>query len=149
MEVNITITKTTVLAEVGRLTNYAGNKMDGDGSAFKRVSTTESDQDMLGQFWRSACDGATEAMKRFVRSVSTSPDYAVTLDVSSSYDSSLTDSIKTNLQDYLTLHIVSRWYKLSNKSEAEGYGMEAASQLDEAMSKIFYKKKPTRRAVRH
>ncbi len=145
--VSINISKSTVLAGVGKLTHYAGSKMDGDGEAFERVSTTDSDADMLGQFWDAACDGVTEALKRFITSVSTSTAYAATLDVSSSYDSSLTASMTTNIQNYLTLYIVSRWYKLANKSEAESYALEAAGQLNEALSKVFYKKKPTRRPV--
>ena len=147
MNVTITITKATVLDEVGRLTNYAGSKMEGDDSTFQRVSTTNSDAQMLGQFWQSACDGATEALKRFIQSLTTTTNYVVVLDVSSSYDTSLTGSITTNLQNYMTLHIVSRWYRLANMKEADSYALQAAAQLDEAMSKIFYKKKPTRRSI--
>lgn len=149
-DVNISILKATVLDEVGRLTNYAGSKMDGDEGAYERVSTTGSDKDMLGQFWQSGCDGVTEALKRFIKTPSTATDrYAVTLELSGSYDTSLTASLQANLQSYLTLYIVSRWYKLTNKGDAESYATEAAVQLDEAMSKVFYKKKPTRKSIRH
>ena len=147
-QVNISITKATVLNEVGRLTNYAGSRMGGDESEYERISTTNSDQDMLSQFWQSACDSVTESLKRFIVTPNhSSTSYAVTLELSSSYDTSLTDSLTTNLQTFMTLHIVSRWYKLTNVKEAESYALEAAAQLDEAMSKVFYKKKPTRPSV--
>lgn len=149
-DIVILILKDTVFAEVGRLTNYAGSKMDGDEGAFQRVSTTGSDKDMLGQFWQQACDGVTEALKRFIKAGNQLTDgYEVTLELSSSFDTSLSDSLQANLQSYITLYIVSRWYKLTNKGDAESYATEAAVQLDEAMSKVFYKKKPTRKSIRH
>jgi len=148
-DITITINKETVLNDVGRLTNYAGDRFVGDDGAFDRISTTGSEADMLGQFWQSACDGVTEAMKRFIKSLTTTTNYVAVLEVSSSYDTNLTDSITTNIQNCITYHIVSQWYKLTNKSESESYAREAAAQLNEAMSKVFFKKKPTRKGITH
>lgn len=148
-DITITISKEAVLNDVGRLTNYSGDRFVGDEGAFDRISTTGSDADMLGQFWQSACDGVTEAMKRFIKSLTTTTDYVVVLEVSSSYDTNLTGSITTNVQNCITNHIVSQWYKLTNKADSETYLREAVSQLNEAMSKLFFKKKPTRRSITH
>lgn len=147
MTITITITKATVLDDVGRLTHYEGNKSDGNGEAFERISTKETDADMLEQFWKAACESVTEAVKRFITSLTTTTNYVATLEVSSSYDTTLTASIQTNLQNCVTFNIVSQWYKLTNKSEAEDYALQAAAQLNEAMSKIFYKKKPSRKSI--
>lgn len=145
--ITITINRGTVFNDVGRLTHYEGDRFINDENAFDRIPTTGSDEEMLGQFWQSACDGVTEAMKRFITSLTTTPNFVATLEVSSSYDENLTSSINTNIQNCMTYHIVSQWYKLTNKEESNSYALEAAAQLNEAMSKIFYKKKPTRRSV--
>lgn len=156
---NIDIVKSSVFSEVGRLTNYGGSKKDGDERAFERIATTGSDDNMLEQFWRAACDGVTEAMKRFIIEIKTEKSKTVegetvttagwyaTLEVSKSYDETLTDSINTNVFNYIVLSIVSRWYKMTNGDEAADYAAEAVGQLDEALSKLFYKKKPTRKPV--
>lgn len=150
MTVTINITKETVLDSVGRLTNYTGSKKTDDSSAYDRIRTTDSDADMLMQFWEPACDGVTEALKRFITSLTVSNSaYNVTLDLSTSYDTALTSSITTNLTNCIALSIVSRWYRMTNKEDWDAYSKDALGQLDEAMSKIFYKKKPTRPGVRH
>lgn len=149
MTITITITKATVFDDVGRLTHYEGNKSEGSEEAFERISTKETDADILEQFWCAACDSITEATKRFITSLTTTTNYVATLEVSSSYDTTLTASIQTNLQNCVVFNIVSQWYKLTNKSEASDYALQAVAQLNEAMSKIFYKKKPSRKSINY
>ena len=145
IEVNINISKQSVFSDVGRLTHYTGDKKDGDANAFERISTTPTDESMLSQFWQEACEGVTEQLKPFVVAIDTTNGYMVSLSLSSSYDTGLTDSVIENIRSCLTLYIVSRWYILSNREDSERYSLDAANQLSEAMRKIYYKKKPSRR----
>lgn len=145
IEVNINISKQSVFSDVGRLTHYTGGKKDGDANAFERISTTSTDESMLSQFWQEACEGVTEQLKPFVVAIDTTNGYMVSLSLSSSYDTGLTDSVIENIRSCLTLYIVSRWYILSNREDSERYSLDAANQLSEAMRKIYYKKKPSRR----
>ena len=145
--VTIEIDKSDVLEEVKRMTSYAGSKMGDDGKSFERISTTDHDAEMLGQFMTDACEGITEALKRFIISVVNSDDgnFVLGLELSGSYDTNLTDSLTSNLKGYMKNCVVSKWYKLTNKNEAGEYEKEALVQLNEALSKLFYRKKPTRK----
>ena len=108
---------------------------------------------MLERFWVEACNGATEQFKPFLVSVTDQPmshgveldkDYEVKLELSSSFDESLTGSIETSLFSYFVAMIVSKWYKFTNKGESESYGGDAVGAIDDVMKKIYYRKKPTR-----
>lgn len=152
-EVNLSINKSSVYEEVAKTTSYTGAKMEGDETAYDRIITTDDDRTMLERFWREACNAATEQFKPFVVSVSEQPEvntlsmeqnYDVKLELSSSFDMSLRDSIETSLFSFFVAVIVSKWYKFTNKQETESYASDAVGMMDDVMRKIYYKKKPKR-----
>lgn len=152
-EVNLSINKSSVYEEVAKTTSYTGAKMEGDETAYDRIITTDDDRTMLERFWREACNAATEQLKPFVVSVSEQPEvntlsmeqnYDVKLELSSSFDMSLRDSIETSLFSFFVAVIVSKWYKFTNKQETESYASDAVGMMDDVMRKIYYKKKPKR-----
>lgn len=144
-DIQITITLNNVLTEVGRLTNYMGRKKD-SGSEYERISTTESDQAMLSKFWEEACDIVTENAKQFIKSQTLDQtSYVVTITPSASFDTTLDLSLKRNVNSFVVKYVVCKWYKLlTNNEESDSYARESDVQLTEAMSKLYYKKKPTR-----
>lgn len=153
IEVTLTVNKAQVYDEVAKTTSYTGVKMQGDESAYDRIFTTDDDRMMLERFWVEACNAATEQFKPFLKSVNEqveglsvdlSRNYEVELELSSSYDASLTGSIKTSLFSFFVSLIVSKWFKFTNKDEAESYGVDASSMMGDVMRKVYYKKKPTR-----
>lgn len=153
IDVNLTVSKQMVYDEVAKTTSYTGAKMQGDDAAYDRIFTTDDDQMMLERFWVEACNAATEQFKPFLVSVNTqeegqrvdlSHNYVVSLKLSSSFDQSLTSSIETSLFSFFVSFIVSRWYKFTNKEEAESYGTDAMSMMGDVMKKVYYKKKPVR-----
>ena len=143
--ISIIITASGVFTEVGRLTHFAGIKQEKKEGDFERISATESDKDMLLQFWNSACETLTGKFKNNIEAVTLNDtQYSITVKPSAAYDTNLTNSMKENMQKYIILHMASRWFMLTNKDDAEGYGRDAEDQLDEAMRKWYYKVKPKR-----
>lgn len=143
--ITITITASEVLTEVGRLTHFAGIKLEKESGDFERISATDSDNAMLIQFWNSACDKITEKFKANIQSVAAdNTHYSISVMPSAAYDTSLTSSMTENIKQFIILHMTSRWFMLTYKTDAEAYGKDADSQLDEAMAKWYHKVKPRR-----
>lgn len=153
IDVNLQVNKSYVYDEVAKTTSYTGAKMQGDEGAYLRIFTTDDDRQMLERFWVEACSSATELLKPYIVSVSSHPvslgtnlsnHYEVTLQLSSAYDASLSDSINSSLFSFFVSYITGKWYKFANKAEANDYIAEADSALENIKKKIYYRKKPTR-----
>jgi hypothetical protein len=153
IEVTLTVSKQRVYDEVAKTTSYTGAKMQGDDSAYDRIFTTDSDRSMLERFWTEACNTTTEQLKRFIVEVSDnsegstadlSRDYVASLELSSSYDENLTESIQASLFSFFVSVIVGKWFKFTNKDEADKYIADAVGMMNDAMAKICYRKKPVR-----
>ena len=161
IEITITALKPDVLNEVARTTAYEGKKTTGEEGAYERIFTTEEDKEMLQRFWDEAASTVTEAMKRFVVSISdshietgkdangnstttTTEAYEAKLEVSSSYDTALTASIEKSLYSFFVNAIVSKWNNFVKEGQVERYEIEANAALEDIMRKLFYKKRPTR-----
>lgn len=149
IEITLNVNKPEVYEEVAKSTAYTGGRMSGlpdaDTRVFDRVFTTDADQEMLERFWDEAASGATEQLKPFLHfDNSTSTEYEVVLEVSSSYDDTLTGSVQKSLFSYFVAMILSKWFRIANKQEAEIYGNDAIGAMDDVMKKIYYKKKPVR-----
>lgn len=159
IDITIKAVKADVLNEVAKTTAYEGKKASDEG-AYERIFTTEEDRSMLQRFWDEAASAITESMKRFVTSVNDSytesvtedgktetetvPAYVANLELSSSYDTALTPSVEKSLFSYFVNAIVSKWNNFVKSDGVARYEQEANSNIEDIMSKLFYKKKPTR-----
>lgn len=154
MDVVLNIKKAYVYDEVAKLTGYVGAKtIEDTGKAYDRVFTTDDDRLMLERFWREAVGAITDEIKRFITNVSTQAN-AQTVDVSevwtanlempSNFDNNLIDSINDSLFSYAVNSIVSKWFAITNKEEADMYSGMAVNCGNEAKSKLYYRKKPKR-----
>ncbi|MBP5545714.1 MAG: hypothetical protein J6X59_00320 [Bacteroidales bacterium] len=145
MSITLTIQKSNVFKEVAQTTEYTGAKMVGDDGAYERISTVDENQDVLGRFWDEA---RAEVAKAFVRLLSSEGEsggnYNLTLDVSPSFDNTLTSSMQLGLFSYFVQSITAKWYVFTNKQEAAAFAQRAEALLDEVRQKAFFKKKPTR-----
>ena len=144
-DVTLAVEKNKVYDEVAKTTSYTGAKMQGDDKAYERIFTTDEDQQMLERFWTEASNAATEQLKQFLEiNLSDSSCYKVQLELSSSFETQLQASIETSLFSFFVAVIVGKWYKFTNKSEAESYTNEAVGMIEDVMQKIYFKKKPKR-----
>ncbi|EGN00249.1 hypothetical protein HMPREF1017_00775 [Bacteroides ovatus 3_8_47FAA] len=154
MDIVLNIKKANVYDEVAKLTGYVGAKtIEDTGKAYDRVFTTDDDRLMLERFWREAVGAITDEIKRFITNVSTQAN-AQTVDISevwtanlempSNFDDNLIDSINDSLFSYAVNSIVSKWFAITNKEEANMYSGMAVNCGNEAKSKLYYRKKPKR-----
>lgn len=149
-KIELTVNKTIVWTEAAKIAGYTGYKLaDEDAGAYDRLMLTDADQESLQRFWEEAAAGANTALRELLDPSATpvttlDGDYCAKLWMSRSYDTALTGSIEASLRGYFIASIVGRWYKLSHKAEAESYFMEAAAALDDALRKLYSRKRPTR-----
>ena len=144
IEVTLTIDKESVYEEVAQTTSYTGAKMD-DEDAYERIFTTDDDKSMLERFWNESKNTIANSLKRILlNEQETDGTYSLQLDLSSSFDEALTDSMRRSLFSFFVMNITAKWYTFTNKQEATGYASEAATYIDDIMRKAFFKKKPSR-----
>lgn len=143
--VSFSINKSNVLNEVAKTTAYSGAKMVGDEGAYERIFATASDKEMLERFWTECQISVCETLKKFLSAEETTEEgWNLVLELSQSYDASLTSSIQKELISYFVAGIVSRWYTFTNKNEAGDYGELASKLLVGIHKKVLFKKKPIR-----
>lgn len=151
---DITVNKKKVYDEVAKSTSYTGAKMAGDELAYERIFTTDEDQLMLERFWMECCNDATNEFRPFITSVTEQGDsgvislgnnYTATLALPSSFDENLIPSMQNSLFSYFVNSISGKWYKMTNKEEYESYLRDAQTNLLDVRSKLYYRKKPTRK----
>lgn len=140
------VNKANVWNEVAKTSGYTGDKMtDSDENAYERILITDEDQKCLQRFWEEAVAVANDRLKEMLETASPMDnDYHVTLNVSRSYDTVLNASVQAALTSYFISAIVGRWYRFSNKAEAESYFSEAASMMDDVLRKLYSRKRPQR-----
>lgn len=140
------VIKADVWNEVAKTSGYTGDKMtDTDENAYERILITDEDQKSLQRFWEEAAAVANDQLKEMLISASAmNVDYNVVLNVSRNYDTVLNPSVQAALTSYFISAIVGRWYKFSNKTEAESYLSEAADMMDDVLRKLYSRKRPRR-----
>lgn len=151
--ITLAVNKANVYTEVAKTTSYTGAKMQGDEEAYERIFTTDADRMMLERFWAEASNTATRQLEKFLVDVSEYPEshgvelannYEIELRLSSLFDEKLIGSIESSLFSYFVLAIVGKWYKFTNKTEADNVLSEAASMLEDVVHKLYYRKRPQR-----
>lgn len=153
-EIVLKVNKANVYEEVAELSAYVGAKKTGDEGAFTRISVTDSDRQLLERFWAESSSVATDRLKRFVvassedgvsHGVELGENYEVTLMLSNLFDEAVKQSIEGSLFSFFVDNIVAKWYMVTNREDAEAYAVEANNALEDAVRKVFHKKRPMRR----
>lgn len=145
-ELKITIGKDRVYEEVAQTTSYTGAKMmEGDQGAYDRIFTTDADRSQLERFWAESCAAACEAMKKYLTGTDDTTDgFTMELELSASYDETLSDSIRKDMESFFVMNITGKWFSFTNKPECGDYAAGAASFLESVKRKACFKKKPKR-----
>lgn len=144
-KITLHIDKAQVWDEVAKTASYTGDKMIGDETAYERILLTDEDAKVLQRFWEEVASIANDQLKdMLISATSLSEDYDVELEVSQSFDKMLVPSVEASLRSYFISSIVSKWYMFANKGEAELYATEALAMLNDAMRKLYSRKRPIR-----
>lgn len=152
--ITIQVSKDDVYEEVAKATDYTGAKLiNGDENARDRILATDSDLSDLSRFWEESVLATNERLKEMVvsgetKSVdvdkSTKIVYEVTLEVSKSFDRSLTANVQSAIRNFFIASIIGQWFKFSNKGEAKDYFSQAGEMMNGAERLLYSRKKPTR-----
>lgn len=152
--ITIQVFKDDVYEEVAKATDYTGAKLiDGDENARDRILATDSDLSDLSRFWEESVLATNERLKEMVvigetKSVevdkSTKIVYEVTLEVSKSFDKSLTANVQSAIRNFFIASIIGQWFKFSNKGEAKDYFSQAGEMMNGAERLLYSRKRPTR-----
>lgn len=163
IEVTLTISKRYVYDELSKSSAYIGAKKitPEDEGSYSRIAIVDTQREMLERWWSEACVSAAETFKPFIKSVSGSEpereaqrmdiapdaDFSVTLWMTSSFDKNLSGAMQASLFSYFVNYILSQWCKLVLPGEADGYASIAVGNLSDIVSKMYYKRPPTRPEV--
>lgn len=69
--------------------------------------------------------------------------YSATLEVSKSFDKTLTASVQSAVQSYFIASITAQWFKFANKGEAADYFAQATEVLEAAERMLYSRKRPS------
>jgi len=149
-EVKFKICKRDVYEEVAKTTAYTGAKKVDDEASYDRVFVADADRLMLERYWRETCNAVTDALKEFVVAVSEQStisskidldnNYEIELSLSDLYNQALTSSIRESLFSCFVESVISKWYAITNKEEAQAAAINAQALLDDAVLKIGHRK---------
>ena len=147
----LTVNKEAVMQEVDKATSYTGKKIDeatppaeGQETAYDRVRTTAATKEILTRFWDEAASMATVRMMRYISSVTKDTAYTAQLSLTERWDEALLPDMNKSLFSYFVSFILSRWFKVANKAEAETYMADATAMLDNVMRGIYFRSAPVR-----
>ncbi len=155
MDITLSISKSSVMNEVAKLTSYIGMKITiQDGSnAYDQVFTTNDDYALLEKYWREAANATTGNLRRFIKTVSDTPPpssvdltevFSVTLAMPDRYDDNQTGTVQASLFNYFVNSITSKWLGVAYKTDAEYYEKAATANMKEILAKLYYKKPASR-----
>lgn len=133
--------------EVAVTTAYTGAKMQDDENAIARIPTIDEDESHLQRFWEEC---RSEICQELIGIVSdeqmdtNNEKYELKLNVSQSFDTTLTAGMQLSLFSYFVHAITAKWYVYTNKQDAGAYADKAAILLDDIHRKAIHKKHPVR-----
>ncbi len=145
--INIQISRDEVYEEVAKATDYTGSKLiDGDETARDRILAADDDLAELGRFWDESVLAVNENFKEMLiygKTTGTPSCYMAEMEVSKSFDKSLTPRVHSTLRSYFIASIIGQWFKFANKEEAADYFSQAVELLETAERLLYSRKKPS------
>lgn len=143
----IKLNKTDTFEQVSLTSAYAGAKCETDAASFERIATQEADARFLGQMWKEMCGLITERLRSFISASSlTDEEFSVTLELSSSYDDSLTPSVVTDIQACMVAGIIARWFQFSLPEKADEWTTNLDTIINRVIGKLCHRKRPIRKS---
>ena len=145
-KLELTIQKSDILSDVSLASAYAGVKGGtGETGYYERVSTTDTDAELLGRFWSDMCGVVFSRFREFITSSATGNDrFTLEMTLSGSYDESLTPSVKGDILSAVTAGVIARWFRYSLPARSAEWEAEAEELLKRAHGKLCTRRPPSR-----
>lgn len=122
-----------ILEQVKMLASYVGAKRDDDPSAYERIMITKNETEMLKGFFMSAGNDIGIVLSKSPKIINCNfYNTGVIIDVASNHSnikSSTIVGIIQAIKDYCVYYMLTRWFMIVNKSEAEVYAKTASDAL--------------------
>lgn len=147
-KIYLNIRKEEVWDEVCKVAEYTGAKMTGEDEedAYERLLITDEDRKSLQRFWTELAAVANGRLQEMlVDVIDINGDFDVALNVSRGFDPDLAESVQVSLKSYFVSGIAGRWFKFCNKPEADTYLKEAAGMMEDALRKLYSRRRPIRK----
>lgn len=158
----ITINADDVFNEVAMTTAYVGGKATTkEENVYDKVFVTDEDRDLINRFWNEACNATTQQLKDVIESILTEicykdkddndikkVVYKIALHVSKDFDLNMRNDIETSLFSFFVDYIVSKWFRFCNREECEVYATNATGAMEDAVKKVYHRKRPVKRLPR-
>ena len=148
-EITIALTRNWLYGDVERTTAYLGAKQasrNDSAEVFDRLAAGEGDRELLDQYADEAFAALCERLKGIVRGVEIGAGLlSVTLEVSGSYDDSLTMVVENNFRRYMAACTTASWLRMSEPDKESRWREEADRKADEIVAALYYRRPPRRR----
>lgn len=154
MEISFDIKKYAVYDEVQKITSYIGaKKKEEKEDAYLRMAATDSDVDLLEQFWREACVNVIDELKPFILEVNYPENsqtivvadvFSIKLQVSDDFDQKLAPALGRVLEEFFINKICSEWMFVTGDKEADYHKKLTEENGKELRRIIYYRNRPLR-----
>ena len=150
MEITSHINKSTVFAEVSKITGYTGKNLPTNEAEnekpFDLVAVTADEEDLLSTYWNDAVESLFDAVKRYGASISdTSSGRTFTFELPSNFDNTGVSSIEKTMNLYVVDWICGKWFNVSKKDEVAYYEREGLRLLNNLSRLLNARRKPTKK----
>lgn len=147
--ISIFITKIKIMEEVAINSAYAGAKSSREKGFFDKVATIPEDIAILSRFWTEMCGIVSRRFKEFIVTSSLDNEaLSISLEVSGSFDDSLSPSVIEDIREALVAGVTSRWFRYTLPNRAPEWEEQAETLLSSAYSKLCQRRRPLRPANR-
>ena len=147
--IKIIIEKTKIMQEVSIASAYTGIKSDNGDEFYARVATASADETLLSRYWIEICGKLMEKLRHFIRGSQYGQDsLELELEVSGSFDDSLTEAVKHDLMAGAANGVTAGWFALTCPDKADEYSAKSEALIDRAVSNLYYKKAPRKKGGR-
>ena len=141
----ISVTKSEILDEVSLHTAYMGVKTEAGENLYQRVAIVNEDCDLLERVWNEKCGSLIEYLKDFiVISESIGSSLSFTLEVSGSYDESMTPSLKSDIFEAMVSGVTAGWLRYSFPEKQNEWEDKFIQLMQRALTKLCHRKRPVR-----
>lgn len=151
-EITLNVSKVLVYNEVKKSASYQASKLiDKDPTAYDRLLPTDSSRELLERYWREAVNALIGGMRGYIkehptlsvgRAVELGENFVVKLSVSTRFDDGAIPAIEAGIHSYLTMAVLSEWYRTSYPEGSAPAAEEASTHLSAMLKKLHYKRPP-------
>ena len=140
--IKINISKSAIFKDVSLNTAYAEA---GNASDSNRIQTIDDDKSYLDRAFSEIVGWITDRLRQFLQDYkSIDGDVQFILEVSGSYDDSLTSTVESDLREAIAAGVTAAWFRFTCPSLVKEWQELRETILNRVISKLCYRKKPVR-----